>query len=462
MKKLKIAVALLVVLTIVRVWSATPQISDWSSSGGTTQNKDNEQDIMYLVQPGDVLTFGVTVDQPVSYEWVVNKSTEVGRVVTTPATSDAFNWTVPNEKCIWEIHLKVSNANGENHLEWVISTLSLSEAPEFFDYFSDLKYYNRTEKDPWGRSLPEWNETDQWGIVGSFHNDIYNISQGYAYRTGGNSNQNIYAPSNTVYGTWIFRYPDEGHLIFGSNISSYWLNRLYVYSHAKDGHAWFENYLKGRGNMGFMYINQYGAFISYVPNKWIELKIIHAPDGSFYVFYNNELFPDTPYTEISIDSVDYIYTGTAKIDNVEIYKNRYLFPDKNITYTQYESYYNGASSIMSDGIVIRGGNITLRDINVAINNPLLFIYDSGTRTGIAFTNLVIEGGAKLLLVNETLKIHSNYDGEREIRVKNGADIELNNTTITSDNVFYCNRLASSSVATPSPSMGEGWGGGDCV
>ncbi len=33
------------------------------STGGATQNKDNDQDIMYLATQGDALNFGVEVDQ---------------------------------------------------------------------------------------------------------------------------------------------------------------------------------------------------------------------------------------------------------------------------------------------------------------------------------------------------------------------------------------------------------------
>lgn len=82
------------------VLAVVPDIQSFSSTGGNTQNKDNDQDIMYLIDQGDALSFAVEVDQPVSYEWAVNKSTEAGRVVTVPATTDTFNWTVPEEKGI--------------------------------------------------------------------------------------------------------------------------------------------------------------------------------------------------------------------------------------------------------------------------------------------------------------------------------------------------------------------------
>ncbi|MBU4200992.1 MAG: right-handed parallel beta-helix repeat-containing protein [Verrucomicrobia bacterium] len=43
--------------------AAAPQITAFSSTGGTSQNKDNDQDIMYLVAQGDTLTFSATVDE---------------------------------------------------------------------------------------------------------------------------------------------------------------------------------------------------------------------------------------------------------------------------------------------------------------------------------------------------------------------------------------------------------------
>ena len=82
-------------------YAAQPVILVSSSTGGTTQNKDNERDIMYLVTQGDALMFSATVDQPVSYEWAVNKSTDAGRVTsvnTTDPQNDAIN--VPVDKSI--------------------------------------------------------------------------------------------------------------------------------------------------------------------------------------------------------------------------------------------------------------------------------------------------------------------------------------------------------------------------
>jgi len=63
--------------------------------------------------------------------------------------ANTFTWTVPNNKDIWEIRVEAAGATGTASKEWVISTLSLSEAPAIFEYFADGKYTGRTETDPW-------------------------------------------------------------------------------------------------------------------------------------------------------------------------------------------------------------------------------------------------------------------------------------------------------------------------
>ena len=72
---MNILTVLLIIFVSGFAYGAQPVILVSSSTGGTTQNKDNDQDIMYLAGQGDALVFGVEADQPVSYEWAVNKST---------------------------------------------------------------------------------------------------------------------------------------------------------------------------------------------------------------------------------------------------------------------------------------------------------------------------------------------------------------------------------------------------
>ena len=183
--------------------SAAPSIVAWSSSGGNTTNKDNPQDLMYLVQPGDEITFSVTANESCNFTWEVNKVEE--KNTTSSSTTDSFTFTVPSlncsydpSECIWEIHVKAFNDNGEAHHEWVISTLNESEAPDIFDYFTDKKIQNRTETDPWGRALPEWSGSLE-NISGWSPTTISecSIKAGYV---------DIHIPSSITEGTWIFRY----------------------------------------------------------------------------------------------------------------------------------------------------------------------------------------------------------------------------------------------------------------
>ncbi len=213
MKKLALNLIFLLALA-ASSWGAVPVITNYSSSGGNPANKDNNQDITYLVQQKDVLAFTVTADQPVNYEWAVNKSTEAGRVINLPAVSDTFNWTVPNEKGIWEIHLRCGNAdNEETHKEWVVSTLSSGEAPEFFDCFPDFLHKNRTEKDTWNRDLKNWVD---YPVAPT----LADASQGFLHPSG-SADGRIYPRTDVAipYGTWKFkyRYPDGNTGAWGFN-----------------------------------------------------------------------------------------------------------------------------------------------------------------------------------------------------------------------------------------------------
>jgi hypothetical protein len=97
-----------------------------------TNSKTQSHKRMFLVQQGEKVVFTVEAEGASDYEWQVNKA------VHDEATGDTFAWTVPNEKGIWEIHLKVIGGGGEAHQEWVVSMLSKKEAPDFFDYFADI------------------------------------------------------------------------------------------------------------------------------------------------------------------------------------------------------------------------------------------------------------------------------------------------------------------------------------
>ena len=442
------------------VSAAAPSITDWSSTGGNTTNKDNDQDIMYLVKQGDTITFNVTVtgSEPITYEWQVNK------VVDKSATTNTFIWTVPNEKGIWEIHLKVSNTDGEDHKEWVVSTLSIDEAPDFFDYFTDKKYNNRTENDPWGRALPEWSIVSGSGNI--------DTKKGFIYAA--DSPQNLIrlsTQSDVVYGTWRFwmrcpcgpRTPSTGgtwgHLYFAMKSSE----TYYWYGFATDGHTWLgyirNNIIPYRKSFAYRDVVNPGTAELDFTTDWHRYTVIREPDGRVYMWRDDKfvwgsLDKETEMDESTSVMLEFARTGAeanwwVEYDNMEFYKNKSLYPnEKNAIYGEYEDHTApGPVIVNATGIEIDGRNVTLGEIDSMINNPSVFTYDETTRTAKLYTTLSIKGGAELVIENEKLIIHSDYPGENGIRIKNGGTVRIVNSTIDSDTngYFYKWRFTSLNV-----------------
>ena len=67
-----------------------------------TNSRTNSRKRMFLVRRGEKITFSVKADGIREYEWRLNKK------VQEKAIGDSFTWTVPDEKGIWEIHLKTT------------------------------------------------------------------------------------------------------------------------------------------------------------------------------------------------------------------------------------------------------------------------------------------------------------------------------------------------------------------
>jgi hypothetical protein len=185
------------ILSVGGLASATPVIKNVSSKGGRTTNKTGPTDRMYLVKPGDKITFSVTAEGAEKYVWQVNKK------VQDKVTGASFAWTVPDEKDIWEIRLRVSGKDLAVYQEWVVSTLTKTEAPDFFEYFTDGKWKDRTETDPWDRKLPEWFKNDKRVRMIS----MVDTSR-YVLRMNGrvhNSNV-LLAPHGATHGTWKCKF----------------------------------------------------------------------------------------------------------------------------------------------------------------------------------------------------------------------------------------------------------------
>lgn len=519
-------------------------INNWSSIGGSTQNKDNNQDTMYLASSGDSISFSVQTNQttPVNYEWQVNK------VVKSSSISNAFTWTVPSEGGIWEIRVRCWNENGETSMKWVISNLSLSRAPKFFDFFTDYPItfqstdpaHLRSQKDPWGRALPVWG----------LYNDkipIVNAKNGFLERTDDDENTNTLginqqftAPSTVKYGTWKFRYQfpsgsvlpaasfgvefDYSNTLHYNNYYARWTdthNHSAVavtpdrsFSFDYDGTGWPEDGKWHEVSIvrtpdNWLYLYNDGVLVTYVFDKYLQDNPSFAPQSirvgmvslKLINFYKDVLATAASANTLTDSTKTWktdewkgdivkIISGTgagqsrtissnnsntltissdwdvvpdstshyrltlptpnkSRLDDFEVYDGQYMFPDKQVSYGQYVWNYRynttGFHPEFRNGIIVKGKNVRLSDIANLLGDSSKFSYDPVTKTAICNADLVIYDGAQLIMDGETLKFNSSFDGQWQFVPYFGADIELNNSTITTvtDKYFIWNNASSS-------------------
>ncbi|MCK4624741.1 MAG: PQQ-like beta-propeller repeat protein [Phycisphaerae bacterium] len=400
---------------------ATPVIKEFSSTGGSPQNKTGDEDLMYLVKSGEKTTFTVKADGAEKYTWQVNKKAQA------KATGNTFAWTVPDEKGIWEIHLTVSNKDGATHQEWVVSTLTRSEAPVIFDYFCP----DRSQKDPWDRPLPKWDKK----------------VQGADYMV----HSHMVKPSTVAYGTWIFqrKYGPKGktgtycwRLSLGEGEVRY-----YILGKAPGRESWDYRVPSERGIIGAHCFGRrvMGECCSHVwdnSGDWDEVRIIRTKDGWFYIWIGGEFWFESMANENTIKEISHLLLLAPSLDCVEVY-DRPLWPAKSIRLGEYvddryEDKKHVTHKVKRTGVIIDGHGVRLVDIAEAIGDPKIFRYDPVTGTAVCYTDLVIYPGAELIIDNETLRMHCDKDGEHQIRVGNCSTIRLNRATVTSDNKFYYN------------------------
>jgi len=440
-----------------------PNITSWYTNA---TNASSPQDLMFLVPANDSIFFNITVENPndTSYTWFVNKVDQNNSVSN-------FTFNVPDcdhqndpSSCIWEIHVIATDTAGNDaHHEWVISTLNESEAPDIFDYFTDKKYQSRTETDPWGRALPNW--TIDWYADDSINTNF--SSDGYLCANPNHRSFILNAPSTTVYGTWKFRYRfPAGAGGWDGDSSSFtfkFINTpydIYFWEHKCDGHGYF---IHGGTNGTDM-----GKDSGNWPNKeWRNVTIVRRTDGWLYMWIDDMLAyrwnehswkGDSGET---CDSIKVILThykptvypeGVVYMDNIEIYKNKFLFPEKTIEYKEYidNLYWDGSkhAPLYRTGIVVRGDDIRLSDIYDAVGDSSKFAYNGvieGKPTYTCYTDLVVDEGSELIIENETLKMHCDSDGEHQIALLYGATIKIENSTITSDTEHFYNWRISGST-----------------
>ena len=409
--------------------NAKPSIIDWYSSGGHPRYKDDNKDLMYLVEKGDLIEFSVTVDEPASFSWKVNK-------IEQNKSSNKLVFSVPEEDGIWEIHVIAYNEFGESHQEWVISTLNEEEAPEIFDYFTDKKSFNRSMTDPWNRTLPEWSGGSDYAP---------HVSKGFV----DSSEEETWAtiPSSIAYGTWRFKYrfPEAMERCGGEGIGFTYINAYgenwgsYRFSQCCDSH---HHCVISHSKAEFSIDYDDGVVLR---DNWYTVTIIRTHDGWVYMFRDDRI--EFLAHDNKVNTSESIFLSIVNPDSpkryfdcLEVYADKYLFPNKGIYYGEYFSNYycqNYKSyPIKKSGIIVKGRNVTLAKIADVINNSLLFTYNQATRTADCYTNLVLDEGAQLSIRNEKLRFHCSHDGELEFALKYASEISIENSVLTSANEYY--------------------------
>jgi len=415
-------------------WASAPIIRDWSSTGGHPVNKDNPKDRMYLVKGGDKITFTVKAKGAEKYIWQVNKEVQKG------AEGNTFTFTVPNEKGTWEIHVIAISGKDKAHAEWVISTLTKEEAPTFFDYFTDGKWTNRKQTDPWGRTLPEWSQPR-----GIRHNTTRCFLDA---GKRGSTSVTMMAPCNAAYGTWKWRcvrYPKRSSIIFGNG-----------------------GFSAGTSTPAYLYFNLSGKTTGFTANpwpaenitpsewggrkgEWLGQTVIRTHDGWYYRFIDGDLVPNTLARENTRSNCSHVVIKSfwnAHIDCIEVYKNRYLWPSERnrVRYGQYITHFHWTYKPRRGfypverrkGIIVAGHEVTLKEIANLLGRNDLFKYDDKSKTALCSTDLVVLGGASLIIKDEKLRFHSPAPGGCYFRLKNGAEVRIINSTVESDTAepFY--------------------------
>ncbi len=123
-------------IAVVKAVGVIPEmdlITSYSSTGGTPQFKDNNQDLIYKIGQGDAITFSVTptsTPETINYLWQVMQGSQVLASSTDITT---FNWTVPSVTATstWGIEIKASitdevgNTIGRESITWSITTSGL-------------------------------------------------------------------------------------------------------------------------------------------------------------------------------------------------------------------------------------------------------------------------------------------------------------------------------------------------
>lgn len=122
-------VFLSVISSMASIAYAKPSIVSGSSTGGHTQQKRNPQDLIYKVQPGDVITFTASANNSCTFTWKVMLGAKVLKTYKEDnAKRSSFKWQVPNKVSTWDVEVEIFNYKPsmgpyeQDHKIWTITT----------------------------------------------------------------------------------------------------------------------------------------------------------------------------------------------------------------------------------------------------------------------------------------------------------------------------------------------------
>ncbi|MGB9940436.1 DUF7594 domain-containing protein [Methanosarcina sp.] len=429
-------------------------------------NYTNNDSKAFLVNTGDIIKFNISAPDSVNisnYSWYVNKTVQ-------PESIDSFNFTVPSfdgsypSTGIWEVRVEGNYINGSKVTrEWLISGLTIDQAPDFLDSFIDIdnRFRSGYIKDPWGREFPYYYSPTQ--------NVISN-----GYLSGTDSTTKLQTILNTSYGTFKYK------LYYGE-----WAqNPEFKLWDAKD--QYINCVLQNDNCHDYFSVNSYlatkgihGTQAQYIPisrrcigqapgahrlkmNCWYSFTIVRTPDDWIYLYENDSLLQkSTLHAPDALEEINRLYMqadGRIRMDNVEIYKNKYIYPETEIRYGQYPYLWqcnttitNTEIPLLDNGVIVFGRGLTLKQISDGINNASLMTYDDNTRTATLKTNLFVKAGAELNITNETL-IFDTSTGSKFINLYPAVVFRVQNSTVTTNanNPLIWDITSSANMAVDNP------------
>ena len=421
--------------------------------------KTNNDLHSFIVEQGDEIIFTISPDNAaniISYTWFVNKENQ-------DFNSKNFEFIVPfgieghPQSEIWEIRVEGTYTNGSKIIrEWLISSLSEDEAPEFIDFFIDRDNRWRTGyiSDPWGRMLPHYSLSDNY------------ISDGYYTGSDTSTGKVLQTKFNVTSGTFKFKIKNPGILqnmhfkVIGEPRTTF-DNSLSTPQWAIEWTAnEFHDYFALRNEYG--YIPASRRALGQAPgvhwwrsddDEWRDITIIKTEDGWYSVWENDVLLPHSHANfEDAFNNATKLNLAANSIlqmDCIQVYENKYIYPLTTIEYRSYGKWWSLSnpstgdfSPVDDEGIVVSGRNVTLKQISDSLANPDYMTYNSITRTAVLKKNLSLYDGSELIINNETLIVETTSQS-LGIDLKVGVTLRITDSTIIATNYPFIWNFASS-------------------